>query len=157
MSARDELAQKVKSFLDKNYPCCGVAGCSGEEEEAHAIVDIVEAAGYALPDDSAALVSARDELVKEIRFAVSKTLGFIAWTDQAPVDLAYAIRLFGYRKLRMVRTAAQLDSLPDDSVVLAETDGPLTKMGDWWHMPSGEMRSENVILPATVLYEGVSK
>ena len=43
---RAALVAKVKAFLDKNYPCCCVAGCCGEEEEAHAIMDIMEAAGF---------------------------------------------------------------------------------------------------------------
>jgi hypothetical protein len=43
---REVLVAKVKAFLDKNYSCCGVAGCCGEEEEARAIVDIMEAAGF---------------------------------------------------------------------------------------------------------------
>lgn len=37
---RDELVARFKAFLDKNYPCCGVPGCCGEEEEANYLADI---------------------------------------------------------------------------------------------------------------------
>lgn len=40
MTTREELQARFKAFLDKNYPCCGVPGCCGEEEEAKALVDI---------------------------------------------------------------------------------------------------------------------
>jgi hypothetical protein len=40
MSTRDELVARFKAFLDKNYPCCGVPGCCGEEEEATYLADI---------------------------------------------------------------------------------------------------------------------
>ena len=46
MTEHDELYDKVKRFLDKNYPCCGVTGCCGEEEEAAEIVRLVVASGY---------------------------------------------------------------------------------------------------------------
>lgn len=46
--AEVQLHARIKAFLDKNYPCCDVAGCCGEEEEAWAILDIVKAAGYGL-------------------------------------------------------------------------------------------------------------
>lgn len=41
-----DLIAKVKSFLDKNYPCCGVDDCCGEIEEADEIVRIVTESGY---------------------------------------------------------------------------------------------------------------
>ena len=54
MSAEDKLHARIKAFLDKNYPCCDVAGCCGEEEEAWAILDIVKAAGFGLVADAKA-------------------------------------------------------------------------------------------------------
>jgi len=40
MSRRAELEDMFKAFLDANYPCCEVPGCSGEAEEAKALVDM---------------------------------------------------------------------------------------------------------------------
>jgi hypothetical protein len=84
-------------------------------------------------------MSARDELGELI-------------SSRHTMAAADAILAAGYSKPRMITTAEELDALPDDSVVLDEMDGPLTKVGDWWHSPSDEMRSHSAIIPATVLY-----
>lgn len=68
-------------------------------------------------------------------------------------DIADAILAAGYRKPRTITTVEELDALPDDSVVLDEMDGPLIKVGSWFHSPTDEMDSRSVIFPATVLYE----
>ncbi len=97
-------------------------------------------------------MSERDELAAVIVTAYGEDAEVECPCEQ-DLEVADAILAAGYRKPRTITTAEELDALPDDAVVLDDMDGPLTKMGDWWHSPADEMRSAQVILPTTVLWE----
>jgi len=96
-------------------------------------------------------MSARDELAEDMR-----GLGITVVAGPA-VDLteplAQHLIKAGWVKPRTITTVAELDALPDNSVVLDEMDGPLIKVGSWFHSPTDEMKAHSVIFPAILLYE----
>lgn len=95
----------------------------------------------------------RDELAtiigEQFEHGVAPNCPVCADVDRA----AAAVEVMGYRKPRTITTVAELDALPDNSVVLDEMDGPLIKVGSWFHSPTDEMKAHSVIFPAILLYE----
>lgn len=60
----------------------------------------------------------------------------------------------GYRKPQQVTTVEELDALPVRSVVLDSMDGPVVKVGGWWHSAYRRFAPDEIALPATVLHVG---
>lgn len=69
-------------------------------------------------------------------------------------DVADALLAAGYRKPQQVTTVEELDALPVHSVVLDSMDGPVVRVGGWWHSPYRRFAPYDIALPATVLHVG---
>jgi hypothetical protein len=110
-------------------------------------------------------MSALNDLAVSVETGLDEIRGFIAWTNQAPMELAVRLTAAGYRKPRIVTTAEELDALPVGSVVLHNGrafqhypayPAPFDEYQQWKCGDGGFVRSTkggSSILPATVLYE----
>lgn len=73
-------------------------------------------------------------------------------------DIAETILAAGYRKPRVVTNAAELDALPEGSVILCNDgdDSAQAAGGGYWYLWGGDiaLESAEIATPATVLHEG---
>jgi hypothetical protein len=79
-----------------------------------------------------------------------------AWAHTGEEAAAHTATVLGWRPpARVVNSAADLDALPDDSIIRTCYGTVTQKVDDCWEVPNevGRYLSESVDLPATVLYE----
>lgn len=107
----------------------------------------------------------RDELAKEIFIVdnsrMTREQAAAGWEEVQPeyaFHIADGLRAAGYRRPRLIKTAAELDKLPLRSVVLDGVGNPWKRADDgtWWCGPYSDQTTPMLALlgPVRVISEG---
>lgn len=79
-----------------------------------------------------------------------------AWADTGDEAAEHVVTVLGWRPpARIIDSAADLDSLPDGSIIRMRYGTAAQKVDEAWEIPNevGRCLSEAIDLPATVLFE----